>query len=583
MRAGEFTARILTRGRSGPNLDKSMGWPRSAAFRILVLAIATASLGAGCTGPQVTSLLEVRRLSPTVVERGRTASVSGGGFRAGSDARIRFVGTLHKPGGVTTPVDLEASARAVSADRVDVQDTERFVADLGGYGTFRGDLTVTLLSKAGEPVLTGVGRGLAFSVNDGVFVETHSELTRAAEAWAKSVGVAAEESGTEPGGLVITDVVDGPASAAGLRKGDVIVTANGVHVQSLEDLAPGDGRGEASLDVRRGGGGGLRRIAVSAAGTAHAPLAFFGESRLPLGILVISILGLLLLLSPGLSAVGAGLVAPWARSRFTRAEGVSPWRALRAGLVTGALLSVAVLGVVTVAVLRKAAPHLGLGWILALAFHPSIVTLLRPASGDAQPKIRSMMNAVTSTLPLLASLLVVWLWRGSLHAGAIMDASGTMPWTWPLWQHPALLVLCPFALCEGARALRDGEGRVPALYRWIHTFALATFMAMVFLGGFHTAAGSVMGSAVLFVGKALSVAVLLRVVPPMPRELRILTVAVCLTVSLVSYVALMRGHDPSPALGMPLFMLTLLAMAVHGAKHWRRESPRAQPGPALLL
>ncbi len=562
-----------------------MGFPRSTRRSLLplpILAICIAGLGTACTGPQVTSLLEVQSVSPTVVEPGKTASVAGAGFRAGSDARVRWVGELRKPGGGTTQVDMETAARAVSADRVDVQDTERFVADLGGYGTFRGAVTVTLLSSEGTPVLTGEGDGVVFSVNDGVFVETHPELTRAAEAWTKSAGVSAEESGTDAGGLLVTNVADGLAANAGLRKGDIIVTANGVHVQSLEDLAPATAHGDASLDVRRGGDGALRRIDVPGAAAAHAPLAFFGENRLSLGILVLSILGLLLFLSPALPAMGGGMTAPWSRHVGTGGDGFT-LRAFRAGLVGTALLSVALLGVVSVAVLRRAAPHLGLGWILALAFHPSIVTLLRPVSGDAQPKVRSVINAVTSTLPLLASLTVVWLWRGSLDAGALMDASGTTPWTWPLWQHPALFVLCPFALCEGARALRDGVGRVPTFYRWVHTFALASFMAMVFLGGFHTAAGSVMGSAALFVLKALGIALLLRVVPPMPVLLRSVTVAACLTVTLVSYVALMRGHDPSPVLGMPLFILTFAAMALHGAKRWRRTTPRTQPGTALLL
>ncbi|MGH2679362.1 MAG: S1C family serine protease [Actinomycetota bacterium] len=79
----------------------------------------------------------------------------------------------------------------------------------------------------------------------------------------------------ERGALVLATLTNGPAAAAGVREGDVIVELDGNAIETaedlgrvLEDLRPGD-----EVDVRLAGAGGERRLSVEL-GTKPLPTAF---------------------------------------------------------------------------------------------------------------------------------------------------------------------------------------------------------------------------------------------------------------------------------------------------------------------
>src|SRR6185312_57314 len=84
-------------------VTEKMNWPRALAFLsaalafvgLLALAGALADPWAAPAGPP---LVTVSGLSPTDVEPGDRIAIAGDGFPPGKEARVRFRGTLHRPG-----------------------------------------------------------------------------------------------------------------------------------------------------------------------------------------------------------------------------------------------------------------------------------------------------------------------------------------------------------------------------------------------------------------------------------------------------------------------------------------------------
>jgi hypothetical protein len=245
---------------------------------------------AACSGAPEARWLELERVTPSLLESSGTLRIEGSGFAAGQPCEVRLHGRSYRPGLPPIAVHARLSARAVSESEVAAPLDAQALAQLGGHGSFEGELQLRLPVSDGEGYLSGelpVRLDVSLPLARGVGHE--QRLRERARALLDFAGVVPAEEASLLAGLVVEYArPGGPGAALGLRRGDVIARAGGVSVHALADLAPPRGARSMELLVQRPGARAELRVQLPLHGL-HAPdlSAELAAARKNLGKLVI--------------------------------------------------------------------------------------------------------------------------------------------------------------------------------------------------------------------------------------------------------------------------------------------------------
>ena len=509
-----------------------MNWPRALALFAVAFAFAGLLAVAGpWVPPSSPPLVQVFSLTPTDVEPGDRIAIAGDGFPAGKEARVRFQGTLYRPG--EKPVrdaEVLVTGTVTGPEQVEVDFREAAQAlfcgagDRAAHTTFEGDVEVAFAAAApGAPPVAGVLRHAVLDVRPSA-----SAVDRAHEADGERalefMGLRVTVPARRGLGLAVDAVLPGsPADVAGVGVGDVIMSVDGVRAAASGDVVPAPGEREASLGVRSRGATTDTTRRVSVDGLRRAPPA----ELLDAAVLVVAALGLLLLLgSPAPSSLATALQRAASRLRARAGAAASarrsgwalPWvgpaRAILGAAARdtlppaspsavvdaamAALLAVMPFGQYLVAA-RMDVELLFFGAATALAV--VAVVSARSAWGG----LRAAAHVAWQHVPAALAVASVVMTTGSLRVQEIDRAQGGYPWDWLAFRSPAavvallLLLRCAqIGLDEGSmaaaapiEALVD-DASVPASAprgRWLpavrrgHRFIIAGLASALFLGG----------------------------------------------------------------------------------------------------
>jgi hypothetical protein len=241
--------------------------------RELVIGAAVGLAVASCSSAEFVDEglvgLEISSVSPAIIVEGTVIVVDGASFvdSPWGDSSLRFTGTLSGE-----QVDVSAPARFVDFDRLEVDVTPDFLAELGGAGEFDGEVTVEVVSKVDgetyravplfqplsfrdslQPELTAVQSGGVIFVNDPIEVEGAGFLLGGNEGTTYAV---VEGCFTPTGAGSCTDIGPievpvVPSSAQDRSRGSFAFTPE------IAGIEPGSFDGTVSLRNQHGGGASL--------------------------------------------------------------------------------------------------------------------------------------------------------------------------------------------------------------------------------------------------------------------------------------------------------------------------------------
>lgn len=570
-------------------------------------------LVAGCAvSSHEAELLSLSGVSPTELEPDGQLRIAGEGFPAGQPCHVTLRGQTRRPGRAPLAVSLRLRGRAVSPVSVAVTLGRPQLARLGGRGTFTGQVLVAFEGRAqGVQV---VGR-LTDQRIDLIrpFEHDMSEARRLREralSVADFLGIGVDREAESHAGVLVAGADDDSRAArAGLSAGDRIVEADGVRVHDLSDLAPGPGRSDLRLSVRRPGQGTPVDIRLSLSGFESPAL---DASLRPLCAAVVCLLlvGVFFGPLPGPTPFVARCLSRYRQGQSllsvrvwddlpTRTEEPRPaglWGRIRkhfgewtmAALVTTLLLSIA---------LSESAFGLRFNTLpmyLGLAALRLGVTLLVQPGLDVRARRALARSQLARTGVLAVTIAIACLHGGTRCLEGIVGSQGGVPWRWGLFAHPALMLVFPAFVLQGSRLIPThlgsgvwARGVAYALDVGVRVLICAVGAA-VFLGGWEVSglgvaqglAATLVGAG-LFAGKAWAVALLLhfaklsRAGLASPRWLSPGLCAGALAVA-VTWIWAAPSEQPLLALGTVTFSTVAVALTVSCLRVLRADNPMAK-------
>jgi NADH-quinone oxidoreductase subunit H len=493
-----------------------MNFPRALALFAVALAFvglfATAGTWAPVVGPP---LVQVTAIAPTDVEPGDRITIAGEGFPAGKAARVRFRGTLHRPG--ERPVrdaEIVVTGVVTGPEEVEVDFLEATQAlfcgagDRAAHTTFEGDVEVAFAAAApGAAPIAGVLRDAVLDVRPSA-----SQADRARESEGERIlaflGLRVTPPVRRGVGLAVEAVTPGsPADVAGVAAGDVIASFDGVRTAAAGDLIPAAGEREATLGVKAQGANAETPRPIAVEGFRRAPAA----ELLGGALLIVAALAVLLLLG---SPVPGLLATPLQRAaaRLRASGGFSSAFSAAAGEVVppaSAPALVDALGGATLAVLPFGQYLVAARLDVELLFFVAATALAvaaMVAAGSVLGGLRAAGHVAWQHVPAALAVASVVLTSGSLRVQEIGRAQGGWPWDWLAFRSPgallALALLLGAALSpvespaprsgraplealvdDGAAAPRAPRGPWLAAACRAHRFVIAGLASALFLGG----------------------------------------------------------------------------------------------------
>ena len=512
-----------------------MNWPRALALFAVAFAFAGLLAVAGpWVPPAGPPLVQVLSLSPTDVEPGDRIAIVGDGFPAGKEARVRFQGTLYRPG--ERPVrDAEVVVSGVVTGpelvEVDFREVEQALfcgaGDRAAHTTFEGDVEVAFAAAAaGAAPVAGTLHHAVLDVRPSASPVDRAHEADGARALAY-MGLRATAQGRRGLGLAVDDVQPGsPADAAGLAAGDVIMSFDGVRAGAVGDVVPRPAEREATLGVRSRGATADTPRTVSVDGLRRAPPAELLDGAL----LIATALGTLLLLgSAGPSSLATALQRAASRLRIRAGVPASarrsapasawplPWvgpvRAILGGAARETLppASASALVDAGVAALLAVMPFgqylVAARMDVELLFFAAATALAVVAvvtARSAWAGLRAAAHVAWQHVPAALAVASVVLTTGSLRVQEIERAQGGYPWDWLAFRSPAAMLLLALLLGCSLIGLSDGPAAGPTLEAlvddasmsppgrrgpWLaaarraHGFIIAGLASALFLGG----------------------------------------------------------------------------------------------------
>jgi NADH-quinone oxidoreductase subunit H len=516
----------------GPRLDlqlafgETMNWPRALAIFAAALAFAgLLALAAPWAAPVGPPLVGVSSLSPTDVEPGDRIVIAGDGFPPGKEARVRFRGTLQRPG--ERPIrDAEVTLTGVvsGADEVDVEFGEATQALFCGAGdravhtTFTGEVEVAFAAAA--PGAAPVAGTLQQAVLDVRPSASGADRAREGDGLRSLafLGLRVTAPTRRGIGLTVESVQPrSPADAAGVVAGDAITSFDGVRASAVGDLVPEPGERQATLGIRQAGATTETLRPVTVDGFRRAPPAELFDAA----IVIAAALAVVLL--AGASAPAVVAAALQRASARLRARGGPRAIATAAALevlppATGAaaadMLGMALLAVMPFGQYLVAA-RLDVA-ILFVAASALLAVAAVVVSGAAWAGLHAAVHVAWQHVPAGLAVACVVVATGSLRVQEIARAQGGCPWDWLAFRSPgallalALLLACtrispasaaphrsalealvedvgplpsPSTLSPGASPGRSGSGGWSAAACRVHRLLVAGLATALFLGG----------------------------------------------------------------------------------------------------
>jgi hypothetical protein len=453
--------------------------------RDLLLAALAASLAA-CAPRTQAELLEVSAVGPARIEPGHRLRVSGNGFPPGRAAHIRIEGVARRPGQEDREVAVEIEGRAVSSEEIEARFTRSALDALGGRATLTGRARVAFDATDGGTV---IGRSPEITLDvmpsaiDGL--DREIALRQSAVMLVQSLGLALGEESPERDGLPVESVDEGsPAARAGIAPGDRIVTFGGVRAHALSDLAPAPGASRAVIQLARDGE--LAPFEVRIA--LDAPRGLSPAAMHLLAIAFAWLLAIALFLAPSASIADAFVPAP--RFKSPPIPGGKIRRALRryAPIAIRALTAISIL--VAIVALSRAHPvHVPLEaailCLIALRVSTASIEVDRTRRFARTRAIAGSLGASLAIATAFASAAAL---GGTTDLRALHDLSGALPWEWIAARSPAGPLMLAAVVYAGSWRAHPGA-RTAGIIDEVLSFALATFAALVLLGGFHPSEG----------------------------------------------------------------------------------------------
>jgi NADH-quinone oxidoreductase subunit H len=448
-----------------------MNFPRALALFAVALAFvglfATAGTWAPVVGPP---LVQVTAIAPTDVEPGDRITITGEGFPAGKAARVRFRGTLHRPG--ERPVrdaEIVVTGVVTGPEQVEVDFLEATQAlfcgagDRAAHTTFEGDVEVAFAAAApGAAPVAGALRDAVLDVRPSA-----SQADRARESEGARIlaflGLRVTPPVRRGVGLAVEAVVPGsPADVAGVAAGDVIASFDGVRTAAAGDLIPAAGEREATLGVKSQGASAEIPRPIAVEGFRRAPPA----ELLGGALLIVAALAVLLLLG---SPVPGLLATPLQRAaaRLRAAGGFS--RALSSAAAeivppASAPALVDALGGATLAVLPfgqyLVAARLDVELLFFIAATALAVATM-VAAGSVLGGLRAAGHVAWQHVPAALAVASVVLTSGSLRVQEIGRAQGGWPWDWLAFRSPGALLALALLLGAALGSPAPRSGRAP--------------------------------------------------------------------------------------------------------------------------
>ena len=524
----------------------------SLTFRLLALLALLFTL-IGCQKERLGPELDVIDVQPRDVDVGDRIEVLGTNLPAGEGrtALVVFEGQLRRPGQAPlSNQEIRVEEAHVSSDKVSMVFTEGLQTRFCGRGedavhtTFTGDVIVELTGAAPDTVIQGRVRGVTVDFipptpRRAVIEAREREGRRALE----YLGIEIAGESPPAGGLTVTGVRPAShADRAQILAGDLLVTFDGVKIQSVADAVPSGSERLAQIGVKRGDAApAVRQISVEGF-QASAPTDLLGAGI----ILGVAAAIILLFMAPT-----AGIIT-WVERRVSARmqSRIGPNRAGPQGFLVWiadgikSILKEDVVPTESDQLLFRLAPYLvfvgvsatfvvmpfgqyliaadldiGILFVVAVT---SLVTIGLMTGGWASNNkwsllggIRSAAQIISYEIPGAVAIVCIVMMTGSLRMQDIIGAQGGTgasvidvggwPWYWFVFRNPLTFALFflyfTTALAEGNRApfdLPEAESELVAGYsteysgmrylffffaEWANVFVMCGIASALFLGG----------------------------------------------------------------------------------------------------
>jgi hypothetical protein len=558
------------------------------ALRCALLSVSLTWL-LGCSGRTTLWLLDVSSLETSTAEAGSTLELSGHGFPPGRTGELLLRGELRSAGESPRQVSLTLRAQAASSTRVSAFVDDRSAQTVGGHATFVGRAQLRFAQDHG-PWVAGEARDivLEWAGNEDA---NDARLRRDGQRVMDALGMDVNEPVAETGSVRVSGV-HGGGIAAGTRIviGDRIVSANGLHVRSLADLA----QPSAASSIRL-----VLRDAVDVQRTLdlelpRSPGAMLDGYRYLLW--VCPVLVALLLLGPwpapveflrsGMSRLRRdrfALFRPFEGSTVRSREAIIAWTALCAAV-------------------SSIAAWAGSGLTLSAALAAYLVSLvlrawrLEPdAAGPTPDPIERRADVLRFKLKFLARGAVVCLvltgsgiLGGSSSLAMLASEQGAVPWGWSIFARPTTWLASWILLsCTGRLHATVSGATTDVVLDNLGRIVLATAITAVWLGGGSTgtlgtwpAVELGLGSAIFAVKLFAALCVLGFVQPMVTATLRrVGRASLALIVSSVAYAWVAPERAFEMRVGCAVLVSLVLASSLAMLEYL---SQRRVPNPAPL-
>ena len=495
-----------------------MNWPRALAIFAAALAFAgLLALAAPWAAPVGPPLVGVSSLSPTDVEPGDRIVIAGDGFPPGKEARVRFRGTLLRPG--ERPIrdaEVTVTGAVTGPDEVDVEFGEATQALFCGAGdravhtTFTGEVEVAFAAAVpGAAPVAGTLQQAMLDVRPSASAADRAREGDGLRSLA-FLGLRVTAPTRRGIGLTVESVQPrSPADAAGVGPGDAVTSFDGVRANAVGDLVPEPGERQATLGIRQAGATTETLRPITVDGFRRAPPAELFDAA----IVIAAALAVVLL--AGASAPAVVATALQRASARLRARGGARAIATAAALEVVPPASGAAgadtLGVALLAVMPFGQYLVAARLDVAILFVAAAALLAVAAvvvSGAAWAGLRAATHVAWQHVPASLAVACVVVATGSLRVQEIARAQGGWPWDWLAFRSPgALLALLLLLACtrvspasaaphrSALEALVEDVAPVPSAPRgdraggWfaavcrVHRLLVAGLAATLFLGG----------------------------------------------------------------------------------------------------
>jgi NADH-quinone oxidoreductase subunit H len=513
-----------------------------------------------CATDVAPELVRVLEVVPSEVEVGDRVAILGEGFPPGKPARVIFRGALHRPGErPQRTAKIPVEAMVVAPTRLEFAFDDATQARFCGAGDralhtmFEGVVEVAFAAAApGTAPVAGVLEHVTLDVRPSAST-SQDEREHEGERVLAWLGVRAVAT---PSGLVVDDLKQGsPAQAAGIARGDVLTSLDGLRVASAADVVPPPGEDAVTLGVRAE----PRTPATSA--RHHQPptpnetavtIRMPGFRRTPPADLIAAALIVLAALAvawlfgaPTRPLIAAALQRVLSRVRQRIGPAWSARSLVRVARTIGratlpsyepaAIIDIAVYAMLAAMPFAHyvVAARLDV-WLLFVAGAASLATAAFVARPSALQGLRAALEIAWQHTPAAVAVASVVVTTGSLRIQEIERAQGTWPWEWLAFRSPASLIALTLLLAcalidhdaggidSNAHGLATLLEEAPDEARgrrkpWLeatcraHRILVAGLATTLFLGGWHLPGGWAadeftlpaleMGGAALLVGK----------------------------------------------------------------------------------